>query len=120
MLNRSLDLAEEMVIHGAAMDEDWKTVETTEGSEIHRPLSSGINAGMVGEPVASLTDAQEDGAERMGRQDPKEYEYVLDRVTKAVGLLRYRQQDLKVGVFKLHRTDQLPKQHADTSMLAAS
>ena len=97
ILNRSLDVAEKMVFHGVTIDEDWKKVETAEGSEVLRTNGSGINVGIVGEPVASLADALECEAERMGRRDPEGYENVLDRVTKAVDLLRNRQQALKVG-----------------------
>ena len=45
-------------------------------------------------------------------------EFVLDRVTKAVSLLRCRQQNLKVGVFTLHGTEGLSRQHTNDYLSA--
>lgn len=73
LLDRSLDLAEETILHGAATGENPKRIKAAEASEILRPV---------------VLD-----------------ESILERVTKAVSLLRYRQQSLKVGVFTLHGTE---------------
>lgn len=86
-LNRSLDLAEETILHRAAMDENSERIETAEGSEMLKPISSD--------------------------------EVILDRVTKAVSLLRSRQQSLKVGASTLHKTDRVPREHANISSSAA-
>lgn len=47
-------------------------------------------------------------------------EGVLERVTKAVSLLRSRQQNLKVGAFTLHKTPGVARNYADRSRSAAS
>lgn len=119
MLNRSLDLAEEMVPQTAPTDKDRSNVEKAKGSEVLRPFfSDDINARTNGELASSLPNASACRTERIGWRDPKEYEHVLDRVTKAVDLLRIRQQDMKVSVFILHGTEGLPRQHAYIFMSA--
>ena len=47
-------------------------------------------------------------------------ESVLNRVTRAVSLLRSRQQSLKVGAFTLHGSEGVPRGHANISWSAAS
>lgn len=108
-LNRSLDLAEEIVLHRAAMDENWKRVETAEGSETPMLVSSGMNAGTIGEPMASLPNAPECRAERLRKWDTKEYEHVLDGVKKVRKQFRKRQQECQVSVVTLHRTEGLQR-----------
>lgn len=87
-LDRSLDLAEETILHSAAMDVNPESIETAEGSEILRPIISD--------------------------------EGVLNRVTRAVSLLRSRQQSLKVGASTLHTSEGVPRGHANISWSAAS
>lgn len=101
-LNRSLDLAEEAVHKSAMMDDGWKRGEKAEGSEIYRLVDPGVRAGTLGEAAALLPSAPVYRAERTSRQEPQVHEYLLKRVTKAVDLLRYGQQDFKVCEVTLH------------------
>lgn len=101
-LNRSLDLAEEAMHKRAMMDDGRKRVEKAEGSEISRLKDPSVRAGTLGEAAALLPHAPIYRAERTNRQNPQVHDYILKRLTKAVDLLRFGQQDFKACEFVLH------------------
>lgn len=100
-LNRSLDLADEVVCDGAAMGEDSKILKKAAVCETPRLDLSRRSLGEVDESANLLSTAPNYAAQYM---EPREYEILLARLTEAVDLLRHRQQEFKVCEFSWGRT----------------
>jgi hypothetical protein len=111
-LNRSLDQVE-VVLRGVAVDGGGNKAGKADDSGLSGLVKSGAYTGALDETTAMPPNTPEHRKGKMSRKVHQGNGYLLIRMTQAIELLRYRQQEFKVRNFIAGRG------HAKMSMSAS-